>query len=176
MRGKLAVVFLCALLASGVFILSFASVPLYRLFCQRTGYGGTPRIDSSKNDPSFLGKRVFKIRFNADIHHGLPCSFIPLQQELILKTGELGLAFYRVRNNVGYPVKGIATYNVTPDKAGPYFHKVECFCFEEQEFGGKKTVDLPVQFYIDSDISKNHAMDDVATITLSYTFFKLRDK
>ncbi len=163
------VLLLALSLLGAMLALSFASVPLYRLFCQRTGYGGTPKI--VLKGANRIENRTFKIRFNADVHRDLPWSFSPLQTEMTLKAGELGLAFYRVKNDSPQSIQGIATYNVTPDKAGPYFHKVECFCFEEQIFEGNETLDMPVQFYIDPDIVKDPSLNDVKTITLSYTFF-----
>ena len=163
---------LLATLVVAMSVLSFASVPLYRLFCQRTGYGGTPKIalkaGTKTSDVSL------NIRFNASVHRDLGWSFEPLQTQITLKAGEVGLAFYRVKNNTGAPIVGIATYNVTPDKAGPYFNKIECFCFEEQRLEPHQSIDMAVQFFIDPDITKDPQTKDLKTITLSYTFFSAK--
>src|SRR5438132_5493380 len=129
-------------LAGMMCVLSFASVPLYRLFCQRTGYGGTPKIALKAGNE--ISELALKIRFNASVHRDLDWSFEPLQTHLTLRAGEVGLAFYRVKNNTDAPIIGIATYNVTPDKAGPYFNKIDCFCFEEQTLQPQQSIDMTV--------------------------------
>lgn len=154
--------------------LSFASVPLYRIFCQKTGYGGQPQI-AEDECRQIVTSRVLKIRFNADVHRDLPWQFKPLQFEMDIYPGQTGLAFYEVKNRSSQPVVGIATYNVTPEKAGIYFNKIDCFCFEEQTIKGAERADMPVQFFISPDIVKDKRLDDVNTITLSYTFFSAKD-
>jgi len=154
-------------------VLSFASVPLYRIFCQRTGYGGTPQIVYSGTDRR--SERLVTVQFNADVHRDVPWKFVPLQREVTVVAGETGLAFYRVTNKTDEAITGIAVYNVTPDKAGIHFNKIACFCFEEQIIYPHQTVDLPVQFYIDPDIADDPNLKDVHTITLSYTFFHAKD-
>jgi len=154
-------------------VLSFASVPLYRLFCQRTGYGGTPKIALRASNE--ISNYPLNIRFNASVHRDLDWSFEPLQNHLVIRAGEVGLAFYRVRNNTDSPIVGIATYNVTPDKAGPYFNKIDCFCFEEQTLQPHQSIDMAVQFFIDPEIIRDAQARDVKTITLSYTFFSAKD-
>lgn len=149
--------------------LTFAAVPLYRIFCQQTGYGGTPKIAYKTYQK--LGKKQVSIYFNADIHRDLPWHFKPLQQRITVQTGAVGLAFYEVENLSHLPLKGMATYNVTPDKAAPYFNKIECFCFEVQTLPAQKRMELPVQFYIDPAFDTDPRMADVHEITLSYTFF-----
>jgi cytochrome c oxidase assembly protein subunit 11 len=116
---------------------------------------------------------VITIRFNADIHSELPWKFNPLQKEVRIRVGEMGLAFYQAENLSTSPVVGMATYNVTPHKAGIYFNKVECFCFLEQHLESKQKTDFPVQFFIDPEIMSDPNLEDVDTITLSYTFFRL---
>lgn len=153
--------------------LAFASVPLYRMFCQKTGYGGTVQLAYQSS-----GKVIdydMNIRFNGDTHRDLPWQFKPLQNEITLKVGATGLAFYRVYNRSRRPATGIAIYNVTPSKAGIYFHKIHCFCFEEQQIEGREQVEMPVQFYIDPKIAEDPNCKDVKTITLSYTFFHAKD-
>ncbi len=150
--------------------LTAASVPLYRLFCQQTGYGGTPRIVTTANPR--VENRMFRIEFNADLSRDLPWEFSPSQRFILVKSGVPALAFYKIRNVSNAPITGIAAYNVTPDKAGQYFHKIACFCFAEQVINPGETYEMPVQFYIDADIVDNHDLDDVRRITLSYTFYE----
>ena len=149
--------------------LAFASVPLYRIFCQRTGYGGTTQV--AVEFPKRVSKRVITVRFNANVGKAFPWSFVPLQKEVRVRAGDQAFAVYHVRNKSDKPLVGMATYNVTPDKAGPYFQKVECFCFLEQTLHAKQSLDMPLLFFIDPDIDKDPALRDVDTITLSYTFF-----
>lgn len=152
--------------------LTFASSALFRLFCEKTGHGGTTQIATEM--PTRIEDRVLTIRFNADTHTELPWTFKPLQKSIKVKAGEVGLAFYHAINHASSPTVGMATYNVTPHKAGIYFHKVECFCFLEQHLEGNQETDFPVQFFIDPDIVLDPNMEDVDTITLSYTFFRLK--
>ncbi len=154
--------------------LSFASVPLYRIFCQKTGYGGAPQVVPVECNKVVTSK-VIKVRFNADVHRDLPWNFKPLQFEMEIHPGQTGLAFYEVHNEDSKPITGIATYNVTPEKAGIYFNKIDCFCFEEQIIKPGETVNLPVQFYISPEIVDDVNMADIDTITLSYTFFSAKD-
>ena len=152
--------------------LSYAAVPLYQMFCQQTGYGGTTQRAIAP--PTRQENRLIRVRFNADTHRNLPWRFSPMQQEITVKAGQEGLAFYRAENKSNEPVVGMAVYNVTPEKAGIYFNKVECFCFIEQRLEPGQIVEMPVQFFIDPDIVKDKNLDDVSTITLSYTFFRLK--
>ena len=153
--------------------LAFAAVPLYKIFCQRTGYGGTPQL--ALNPCKEIISRIVKVRFNADVHPHLPWSFRPLQHEVVVNCGQTGLAFYEVENRSDTPCVGIAVYNVTPDKAGQYFNKIHCFCFEEQTILPHIKTIMPVQFYIDPSIDGDPLMNEVQTITLSYTFFHAKD-
>ncbi len=159
-------------LAIAMICLAFASVPLYRIFCQKTGYGGTPKITSAAS--GVIGDRIITVQFNADVNHALPWKFTPLQHKINVRVGEQSLAFYKVANLSDKPIVGMATYNVTPDKAGSYFNKVECFCFIEQRLEPGQVMEMPVTFFIDPDIINDHDLDDVTTITLSYTFFPFK--
>lgn len=152
-------------------VMAYASVPLYRLFCQKTGYGGTTQV--AKTPSTKVVDREITVRFNADVHRDLPWYFKPLQTEIKVKIGENALAFYESQNWSSQPVSGMATYNVTPDKAGIYFNKVACFCFEEQVLSPQQKVEMPVQFFIDPEFAEDPDLRDVDTITLSYTFFKM---
>ena len=159
-------------LAFGMLALTFSSSALFRMFCEKTGHGGTTQV--AKALPTRIENRIITVRFNADIQPELPWDFKPLQQEIKVKAGEVGLAFYRGKNLSPSHTVGMATYNVTPHKAGIYFNKVECFCFIEQHLEGGQETDFPVQFFIDPDIVNDPTLDDVDTITLSYTFFHLK--
>jgi cytochrome c oxidase assembly protein subunit 11 len=156
--------------------LAYASVPLYRLFCQATGFGGTPqRVAASALPAAAVAGRIITIRFNADVNPALPWSFQPLQRQIRVRVGEQALALYRATNHADRAVTGQATFNVTPDKAGPYFDKIQCFCFTEQTLQAGQSVDMPVTFFVDPAILKDRTQDDLDTITLSYTFFRAAD-
>lgn len=152
---------------------SYASVPLYRLFCQATGFGGTTQVAESVQKPREMSKeeRILTIRFNADVSDSIPWRFQPAQQEMKVRVGETALAFYRAYNPTNESIVGISTYNVTPQKAGIFFNKIQCFCFEEQRLQPKELVEMPVFFFIDAEMLEDETMDDVNIITLSYTFF-----
>jgi cytochrome c oxidase assembly protein subunit 11 len=172
-RANARVAFLTVGVVAGMVGLSFASVPLYRLFCQVTGYGGTPqRADQA---PDVAGERVVTVHFNADIAGtNLPWRFAPVERDVTMHVGEERLIFYRATNNGSTPVTGTATFNVTPAKAGPYFQKIACFCFSEQTLAPGESVDMPVSFFIDPDIATDPNTRDVRNITLSYTFFRAK--
>ena len=149
--------------------LAYASVPLYRWFCQVTGFGGTTQVAAAA--PAELHERSVTVRFNADVNSALPWRFQPVERSVKVRLGEERLAFYRAKNLADRPVTGTATFNVTPAKAGPYFSKLDCFCFTEQTLEAGRSVDMPVSFYVDPELAEDRNLDDVTTITLSYTFF-----
>lgn len=157
----------------GMLGLSFAAVPLYRLFCQVTGFGGTPRIDAAASPGAV--DRTITIRFNADVNRGMPWKFSPVQREVTLKLGEEAVAFYVARNPTDRPVTGVSTYNVTPDKAGKFFQKTACFCFDEQTLEPGQEMSFPLSFWIDPAILNDPDTRNLRTITLSYTFFRSLD-
>ena len=150
--------------------LSYASVPLYKLFCQVTGYGGTTQVVQNVSDK--VVDRSITVRFDANVTPALDWRFAPTQKSIKLSLGENALAFYRAENTGSGPLVGTATFNVTPDKAGIYFNKVECFCFQEQLLAPNQVIDMPVSFFIDPDMMNDPNLDDVTTITLSYTFLR----
>lgn len=157
--------------------LSFAAVPLYRLFCQVTGFAGTPMIGGPAAPGAKAGAsgRTITVRFNADTNPGLPWRFAPSQNQLEVKLGEDHLAFYEARNRAAGPVTGVSTYNVTPEKVGRYFHKTACFCFDEQTLAAGQEMQFPLSFWVDPAIATDPDTADVTTITLSYTFFRSLD-
>ena len=166
-------------LVAGMVGLSFAAVPLYRIFCQVTGFEGTTQRASAP--PGQVASRVITVRFNADTDPALPWRFEPAQTALKVKVGEEATAFYRAKNLARESVVGQAVFNVTPLKAGLYFDKIQCFCFSEQRLSAGESADMPVVFFVNPDLLKDRNMDDVDTITLSYTFYRdtdaeLRDK
>ena len=148
---------------------SFAAVPLYRLFCQVTGYGGTIQQASQPAD-KVLQKRI-TIRFDANTSPGLRWTFQPAVSKMDVRIGETSLAFYRAKNDSSKAVTGTAIFNVTPEIAGAYFNKLECFCFTEQTLKPGQVVDMPVSFFIDPAIVKDVDARELSEITLSYTFY-----
>jgi cytochrome c oxidase assembly protein subunit 11 len=171
--GKAVTVVALASVIVGMLGLTAAAVPLYRLFCQVTGYGGTTQ--RAQAAPEQKVGQTITVRFNADVDPELPWSFAPAQRQIEVGIGEQTLAFYRAINRSQHPIVGQATYNVTPFKAGPYFSKIACFCFEAQTLQAGETVDMPVSFYVDPAILDDPDTRDVRAITLSYTFFALGD-
>jgi cytochrome c oxidase assembly protein subunit 11 len=162
-----------ATVIAGMLGLSAAAVPLYRMFCAATGYGGTPQIGPARSGR--VVERTITVRFNADTNPGLPWDFKPEQKSVTLKLGEEQVAFYQARNEAKVPVTGIALYNVTPDKVGVYFHKTACFCFNQQTLAPGQTMQFPVSFWVDPAIANDPSTAEVTTITLSYTFFHSLD-
>ncbi|OZJ05330.1 hypothetical protein BZG36_01550 [Bifiguratus adelaidae] len=159
----------------GLIGVTYAAVPLYRIFCARTGYNGTPLTDASKFTRDRLRpkeeSRRIKVTFASNTSDSLQWSFKPEMREVRVLPGETALTFYKAKNKSKEDIIGIATYNVTPLKAAPYFNKIQCFCFEEQQLRAGEEVDMPVFFFIDPDFADDPWMKDVNTITLSYTFF-----
>ncbi|RIJ15539.1 cytochrome c oxidase assembly protein [Henriciella mobilis] len=155
--------------ALGMLGLAFASKPLYDTFCRVTGFGGTTQIAEAA--PEDILDRHLNIRFDANVIDA-PVLFRPLQTSMDIKVGEHGLAFYEVSNTSKNDVSLMASYNVTPHKAGLYFNKLECFCFTERIVKAGETKKLPVVFFISPDLDRERNMDDVRTITLSYTFYQ----
>lgn len=157
-------------LTLGMLLLAYASVPLYQMFCRVTGYGGTTKVVPKHSDR--IVDRTVRIRFNSDADPLMRWHFKPLQEEMTLKLGETGIAFFTVTNLNPRSLVGVATYNVTPLKVGNYFNKIECFCFTDQIVAPGQERIMPVTFFISPDLAEDSAMSDIDTITLSYTFFK----
>ena len=158
-------------LVGGMVGLSSAAVPLYRLFCQVTGYAGTPRTDDVQVSPVALGEGRITVRLDANVNSALPWRFRPETPAVSVRLGETALAYYLAKNLSSSPVVGQATFSVTPYKAAQYFAKVECFCFTEQRLEPGAEVPMAVSFYVDPQILDDPDARDVRTITLSYTFF-----
>merc|ERR1711871_449667 len=169
----------------GMVGVTYISVPLYQLFCQATGFGGTTKkshsieevvAKTSKQPSENANMRELTIHFNADVSEHLNWKFTPSQNFVRVIPGETALAFYKAKNCSGKDVIGISTYNVTPPQAGNYFNKIQCFCFEEQMLRKDEEIDMPVFFFIDPEFAEDPKMDGVNHITLSYTFFASSDQ
>lgn len=162
---------LAALLALGMIGLAYAAVPLYRLFCQVTGFGGTTQVAEGTTPLVAVPGSRIKVRFDANVAPGLAWRFKPKATDVTIPMGEKRLAFYTSTNTTGAPVTGRAVFNVSPDVAGQYFVKIDCFCFTEQTLKPGETVDMPVTYYIDPAIMDDPVARRVDEITLSYTFY-----
>ena len=160
------------LLIIGMAMLTLASVPIYNLFCKITGYGGTTRYTPIASNK--IGSKMMKIRFDANVDSNLPWQFQSEQNEVVIRVGENNLVFYSAENKTDQAIIGTAVYNVTPHKAGTYFNKIQCFCFEEQLLKPKQKMIMPVSFFIDPAIEDDPNLQDVDTITLSYTFYQVK--
>jgi len=167
--GNTRVALVCAGLIVAMVGLTYASVPLYRLFCQATGYGGTTQVATQGS--ATRGERTLTVRFDANVDRGLPWSFAPETPALKVRTGETQTVFYKVTNRSDREWTAIAAYNVSPDQSGIYFNKISCFCFNEQKLGPGETAEWPVVFYLDPALEKDEVMTKVDSVTLSYTFF-----
>jgi cytochrome c oxidase assembly protein subunit 11 len=161
---------IAASLAIGMLGMAYASVPLYQLFCQVTGFGGTTQRATSA--PSEIVPQLVEVRFDANTDRDLPWEFRPKQTVVNIKIGEQGLAFYQAKNVSDKPITGMASFNVSPDIAGQYFHKIQCFCFNEQRLEPGQTIDMPVIYYVDPEILKDPTARALREITLSYTFHR----
>ena len=150
---------------------AYAAVPLYQMFCQVTGYGGTTQRVEQMSD-TILDQTV-KVRFDANVSGGLPWDFKPVQREVTVRIGETTIINYEAKNISDRPTAGRATFNVSPDLTGSYFNKVQCFCFTDTTLAAGETMEMPVMFFVDPDIVKEKDLKGLKTITLSYTFFPL---
>jgi cytochrome c oxidase assembly protein subunit 11 len=157
-----------AMLVAGMLALAFASVPLYRAFCQLTGFDGTP-LRAEKAPGAVAGE--IGVRFDANINSGLPWKFEPVQETVRIAPGARTQILYRATNLTARTTTGQAVFNVTPETAGQYFSKIECFCFTEQTLKPGQSVDMPVVFFVDPRIRKDADTKNIDEITLSYTFY-----
>jgi cytochrome c oxidase assembly protein subunit 11 len=162
-----------ALICAGVFAAmvgaAFAAVPLYRMFCQVTGFGGTvSRADAA---PTRILDREIAVRFDTNVRDGLPWSFVTEQVSQDIRIGDTGLAFFKVTNTSNQTLTGRASYNVVPEQAGAYFRKLECFCFLDQTLKPGQSMDFPVVYFVDPQFADDFETKRATEITLSYTFF-----
>lgn len=170
-RSNLAVAGACLATFVGMVGMSYAAVPLYAMFCQVTGYGGTTQRVTQYSD-TVLDRKI-TVRFDANVSGGLPWHFQPVQRDVTMKIGETTQIAYKAENLFTNPTSGRASFNVSPPLAGAYFNKVECFCFTDTTLKPGETLDMPVVFYIDPDIVNQPELANIKTITLSYTFFPI---
>ncbi|MBX9709358.1 MAG: cytochrome c oxidase assembly protein [Caulobacteraceae bacterium] len=147
---------------------AFAAVPLYQLFCQVTGFGGTTMRADKPSD--VVLDRTIKVRFDTNVRN-LPMTFRAEQVTQTVRIGETGLAYFDVTNTSDEPIAARASYNVVPEQTGQYFQKLQCFCFDDQTIEPGQTIQFPVQYYVDPKLAENAETDGVDEITLSYTFY-----
>ncbi len=150
--------------------LAWAAVPFYSWFCQVTGFAGTTQVAERAPD-TVLDEKV-RVRFDANTMPGMGWTFRPMQQVMELRIGETGLAYFEAINNTDQVITGSASYNVSPDPAGYFFNKIECFCFTEQTLQPHERVEMPVTFYVDPEMVNDRDAGRIRDITLSYTFFR----
>jgi cytochrome c oxidase assembly protein subunit 11 len=171
-HGTTAVLLLAVV--AGMVGLSFASVPLYRIFCAATGYGGTTQ--RAETAPRDISKALITVRFDTDVSPDLAWDFHPLVSEVRVHPGDQTQVFFRAVNRSNQGITGRAVYNVTPTKVGIYFDKLQCFCFNAQYLAPGESKDMGVVFFVDPDLLKDRDTNDVNTITLSYSMFKAADQ
>ena len=163
----------CGVLVAVMVGASFAAIPLYKIFCQVTGFAGTTQVAS--NAPQHELARELTIRFDSNVAPGLPWRFEPEQNSIRLHIGEVATVHYKVINEAARTITAQASYNVTPTTVGAYFDKINCFCFTEQTLKPGETREMTVVFYVDPKIVNDRDQDPLNTITLSYTFYRLPD-
>lgn len=169
--GNAKIVAICLGLVFGMAGLSYASVPLYELFCRVTGYGGTPQVAASDSDVP-VSDRTIRVRFDANTASGLRWNFAPEQREIEVRLGEKTVVNYVAENLSDQPLSGMATFNVTPQAVGAYFNKIECFCFTDTQIEAGGKLKMPVVFFVDPELYREEEFRAVRTITLSYTFYE----
>jgi len=168
------------LVAVAMLGMGYAAVPLYRLFCQVTGFGGTTQRATEAEAATAAelarsaGGRTISIRFDSSVERGMPWDFKPLQVTDTVSVGQRDMAIFTARNNSPFPVTGTATFNVTPEQTGAYFNKIQCFCFTQQTLQPGQEVRMPVIYYVDPKILDDENARDVEQITLSYTFHEVK--
>lgn len=148
-----------------------ASVPLYRMFCRVTGYGGATMVAAGPS--AIQSERMITVRFDTSVAKDMPWTFQPAQRAIKAHLGEDVLAIFTASNPTDQPIIGTATFNVTPEKAGQYFNKIQCFCFTEQRLEPGQSVHMPVTFFVDPKLASDRHTSEITTITLSYTFFRV---
>ena len=167
--GNLRYAVAAASIAVGMLGLTYAAVPFYTLFCRATGYEGTPQRVAA--DDARAGHRLLRVAFDANVAPGLPWRFEPETEAIHLRTGKAATVFFRAENRSDREIAATAVFNVTPEIAGGWFDKVQCFCFSEQRLGPHETAEWPVVFFLDPKLESDPSMAQVDSITLSYTLF-----
>jgi cytochrome c oxidase assembly protein subunit 11 len=164
----------CGLVVALMVGASYAAVPFYDWFCRATGFNGTTQVATATPTGAPLGRRI-AVRFDSNVSGGLPWKFTPEQTEINVRIGEVVTVFYTVTNQAARTTVGVAAYNVAPLTVGSYFQKINCFCFAEQTMAPGETREMPVVFYVDPALAADAENDGLNTITLSYTFYPVRD-
>jgi cytochrome c oxidase assembly protein subunit 11 len=172
-RRDLVVAFLCGGLVAVMVGLSFAAVPLYSWFCRTTGFGGTTQVAHAA--PTHISTRTITVRFDSNVAAGLPWSFEPERRTIDVKLGEVVTIYYKVTNESARVTTAQAGYNVSPPTVGIYFDKINCFCFTQQTMKPGEKRDMAVVFYVDPKLVKDSELDSLNDITLSYTFYPVRE-
>jgi cytochrome c oxidase assembly protein subunit 11 len=165
---------ICGLVVVAMVGASYAAVPFYNWFCRATGFNGTTQVATSAPAAGPL-KRTIAVRFDSNVAGGLPWKFEPEQTEITIPIGQVTTVYYTVTNQSARETTGQAAYNVAPLTVGAYFQKINCFCFTEQTMAPGEKREMPVVFYVDPSIAGDHDNDTLNTITLSYTFYPVRD-
>ena len=173
-RRDLVVAASCGAFVAVMVGLAYASVPLYNWFCRATGFGGTPQIASVA--PATRSARTVTVRFDSNVSGGLPWLFEPEQTSINVKLGEVATVYYSITNRSARATAGLAAYNVTPPTVGGYFTKINCFCFTEQKLAPGEKRTMAVVFFVDPALAGDTEQDDLNTITLSYTFYPVREQ
>jgi cytochrome c oxidase assembly protein subunit 11 len=163
----------CGTVAAAMVGASFAAVPLYDWFCRTTGFAGTTQVAAQA--PGQVLGRTLTIRFDSNVTPGLPWRFVPEQNQVEVRVGEVTTVYYKVINEAARTITAQASYNVSPPTVGAYFTKINCFCFTQQTMKAGETREMAVVFYVDPSIARDSDQDQLNTITLSYTFFGVRD-
>jgi cytochrome c oxidase assembly protein subunit 11 len=167
-RRNKRVALIAAATVAGMVGLAYASVPLYQLFCQVTGYGGTTQVASES--PKGAIAREMTVRFDSNVAHDLNWTVSPASS-ITDSIGHVNTVNYVATNHSDRPITGTATFNVSPERAGIYFNKIECFCFTEQTLQPGETVEMPIVFFVDPELDENRELHTIKEITLSYTFY-----
>jgi len=168
-KRHLAIAAICTVVVGGMVGLSFAAVPLYRLYCQVSGHAGSTQAAEQAVDD--VSARTVTVRFDSNVASNLPWDFVPEQRELKVKLGEPNLAFFKATNHSDHTLTGKAEFNVAPDISAPYFDKLQCFCINEQTLAPGQSADLAVSFYIDPQFAEDDDTKSLSEVTLSYTFY-----
>jgi cytochrome c oxidase assembly protein subunit 11 len=173
LRRDMIVAGACGIVVALMVGASYAAVPFYNWFCKVTGFGGTTQV--AEQAPGEVLERTLAIRFDSNVTPGLPWKFVPEQNEIQVRIGEVATVHYKVVNQAAREITAQASYNVSPPQVGSYFNKINCFCFTQQTLKAGETREMTVVFYVDPSIAKDREQDDLNTITLSYTFYRLPD-
>jgi cytochrome c oxidase assembly protein subunit 11 len=174
LRRDMVIAGCCGVFVAAMVGAAYASVPFYNWFCRTTGFAGTPQV--SEQAPDHILGRTVTVRFDSNVTPGLPWKFVPEQDTITLRIGEVATVHYKVINLAARTITAQASYNVAPPQVGGYFNKINCFCFTEQTLKAGETREMTVVFYVDPKIVEDRDQNTLNTITLSYTFFPLREQ